>query len=125
MNKHLIVTAVLVTTLLGACAFGYQARGSLSDVAGELWGKGYPRDGKSGSFLLVDRSGRLSCEGLAYPPTGVANPGTCAGESGDGVIRCSDGRELPMRWEAISCRAWKGSGTDAQGNRLEFRIERR
>ena len=125
MNKHLNVTVFFVTTLLGACALGYQAHGSLSDVAGELRGKGYPRDGKSGSFLLVDRSGRLSCEGLAYPPTGVANPGSCAGESGDGVIRCSDGRELPMRWEAISCRAWKGSGTDAQGNRLEFRVERR
>ena len=125
MNKHQIVTAVLVSTLLGACAFGYQARGNLSDVPGEMRGKGYPRDGRSGGFLLTDRDGRLSCEGLAYPPDSLANPSTCAGESGDGVIRCSDGRELAMRWEALSCRAWKGSGTDAKGNRLEFRVERR
>jgi hypothetical protein len=40
VNKHQIVTAVLVSTLLAACAFGYQARGSLSDVAGELRGQG-------------------------------------------------------------------------------------
>lgn len=125
MNKHLIVTVILVPILLGACAFGYQARGNLSDVPGEMRGKGYPRDGRSGGFLLTDRDGRLSCEGLAYPPDSLANPSTCAGESGDGVIRCSDGRELAMRWEALSCRAWKGSGTDAKGNRLEFRVERR
>lgn len=124
MNKHLIVTVILAAAVLVGCAIGYQARGNLSDLSGEMRGKGYPRDGKSGSFLLSDRDGRLSCEGLAYPPDSLANPGTCAGESGGGVIRCDDGRELAMRWEAISCRAWKGSGTDAKGNRLEFRVER-
>jgi len=111
--------------MLGGCAFGYQARGTLSDMPGELRGRGYPGGGGGGRFVLSDREGRLSCDGLAYPANNSPDPGSCAGESGEGVIRCSDGRELAMRWEAISCRAWKGVGMDAKGSRLEFRVERR
>lgn len=115
--------------LLSACAIGYQARGSLSDVAGEMRGKGYPGTSGGGRFALADREGRLSCDGQALPPklspNLSPNPGTCLGEVGDGVLRCSDGREILLRWEAISCRAWKGSGVDALGNRLEFSVERR
>jgi hypothetical protein len=117
---------LLVPVLLAACAFGYQARGSLSDVPGELSGKAYPGNTQGGGrFVLADPEGRLSCDGRALPPTASATPGSCAGESGEGVMRCSDGREIPLRWQAISCRSWQGSGSDAKGNRLEFRVERR
>ena len=111
--------------MLAACAIGYQARGSLSDVPGELRGKGYPGNNGGGRFVLNDPGGRLICDGIANPPTASPNPGSCIGESGEGVVRCTDGREFPVRWEAISCRSWKGSGVDAKGNRLEFRVERR
>lgn len=115
-----------ISLLLTACAVGYQARGSLSDVPGELSGKAYPGNTQGGGrFVLADREGRLSCDGRALPPTASTTPGSCVGESGDGVMRCTDGREIPLRWQAISCRSWQGSGTDAQGNRLEFRVERR
>ena len=117
---------ILATALLAACAFGYQAHGSLSDVAGELRGKGYPGSTTGGGrFALADRAGRLSCDGEAYPPTAATTPGQCAGEAGTGMVRCSDGRAIPIRWQAITCRSWQGSGEDAQGNRLEFRVERR
>jgi hypothetical protein len=41
------------------------------------------------------------------------------------VVRFTDGREIAVHSEAITCRSWNGSGVDAQGNRLEFRVERR
>ena len=125
MNNHAFVPVLAIPLLLAACAIGYQASGNLSDVPGELSGKGYPGSSGGGRFLLADPGGRLTCDGQALPPSLSPNPGSCAGETGTGVMRCSDGREISLRWEAITCRAWKGSGVDAQGNRLEFRVERR
>ncbi|QLQ25505.1 MAG: hypothetical protein HZT41_12060 [Dechloromonas sp.] len=125
MNNRALVAALVVPLLLAACSIGYEARGSLGDVPGEMRGKGYPGSSGGGRFLLADREGRLTCDGQALPPSLSPNPGSCAGESGTGVVRCSDGREIPLRWEAITCRSWKGSGVDANGNRLEFRVERR
>jgi len=116
---------LLPPALLAACSFGYQARGTLSDVAGELRGKGYPANRGGGAFVLSDPNGRFICDGKTAAATIFPNPGVCAGEGGEGLLRCSDGREIPLRWESISCRSWKGSGIDAQGNRLEFRVERR
>jgi hypothetical protein len=125
VNNRALVTALVVPLLLAACSIGFEARGSLGDVPGEMRGKGYPGNSGGGRFLLADREGRLTCDGQALPPSLSPNPGSCAGESGSGVVRCSDGREVPLRWEAITCRSWKGSGVDANGNRLEFRVERR
>ena len=125
MNNCRFAAIILVASVLAACAIGYQARGSLSDVPGELRGKGYPGTSGGGRFVLNDPGKRLTCDGIAHPPTASPNPGSCIGESGEGVVRCTDGREFPVRWEAISCRSWKGNGVDAQGNRLEFRVERR
>lgn len=115
-----------ILLLLTACAVGYQARGSLSDVPGELSGKAYPGNTQGGGrFVLADPEGRLICDGRALPPTASSTPGSCVGESGEGVMRCTDGREIALRWQAITCRSWQGSGNDAKGNRLEFRVERR
>jgi hypothetical protein len=125
MNNCRTAAILFVASVLAACAIGYQARGSLSDVPGELRGKGYPGNNGGGRFVLNDPGGRLICDGIANPPTASPNPGSCLGESGEGVVRCTDGREFPVRWEAISCRSWKGNGVDAKGNRLEFRVERR
>ena len=125
MNRFRFAAILLFATELAACAIGYQARGSLSDVAGELRGKGYPGTNGGGRFVLNDPAGRLTCDGIANPPAASPNPGSCIGEAGAGVVRCTDGREFPVGWEAISCRSWKGNGVDAKGNRLEFRVERR
>ncbi len=125
MNPRSFIVIFLAPALLAACSFGYQARGSLSDVAGEMRGKGYPANRGGGDFSLSDSAGRLRCNGQTAAATVFPQPGSCAGEGGEGLARCTDGREIPLRWEAISCRSWKGSGVDAQGNRLEFRVERR
>ena len=125
MNRFRFAAILLFATELAACAIGYQARGSLSDVPGELRGKGYPGTSGGGRFVLNDPAGRLTCDGIANPPAASPNPGSCIGEAGAGVVRCTDGREIPVRWEAISCRSWAGSGVDGNGNRLEFRVERR
>lgn len=125
MNNHAVVAGLAIPLLLAACAIGYQASGNLSDVPGDLRGKGYPGNSGGGRFVLTDPEGRLTCDGHALPPSQSPDPGSCAGETGTGVVRCSDGREIPLRWEAITCRSWKGSGVDAHGNRLEFRVERR
>lgn len=122
MNK---TTLILACSLLGSCAFGYVAQASLSDVPGGLSGKGYPETGGGGRFQLSDRGGRLLCDGQANPPSRSDSPGYCAGESGDGIVRCSDGRTIPFAWQAITCRSLKGSGMDQRGNRLEFIVERR
>ena len=117
----LLCLSILV---LGGCAFGYHARGTMSDVAGELRGKGYPANTLGGGrFTLSDRSGALHCDGLAYPPEMADNLG-CEGESGRGKVTCSDGREFAIRWRGLSCRSWAGQGEDARGNRLIFRVER-
>jgi len=118
------VALFLIPPLLAACAIGYQAHGSLSDVPGELRGKGYPGNSGGGRFVLSDPEGRLTCDGQTLPPSVSPMPGSCIGEGGEGSVRCTDGRQIPVRWEAITCRSWKGSGVDAKGNRLEFRVER-
>ena len=125
MNRSRSAATLLFATELAACAIGYQARGSLSDVAGELRGKGYPGTNGGGRFVLNDPAGRLTCDGIANPPAASPNPGSCIGEAGAGVARGADGREISVRREAISCPSWKGNGVDAKGNRLEFRVERR
>jgi len=125
VNKRLFVLFFLCPWLLTACAFGYQARGSLSDVPGELRGKGYPGNSGGGRFALADSDGRLACDGQAEAPTSSPNPGSCAGESGAGRLRCSDGRQIAFVWQGLSCRSFKGGGVDLQGNRLEFVVERR
>jgi hypothetical protein len=125
VNKRGISLLIVAASLLAACAFGYQARGSLSDVPGELRGKGFPGDANGGgSFILADGDGRLHCDGQLAPPETSPRPGSCAGESGTGVVRCSDGREVAVRWTAITCRSFEGSGEDRFGNRLIFRVDR-
>jgi hypothetical protein len=124
MNPQRIAALLFSTLLLAACAFGYQARGSLSDVTGEMRGKAYPGGSGGAHFALSDQAGVLTCDGLAFPPTIASFPGGCEGEQGNGVMRCSDGRELAFEWQALTCRSLVGKGADAQGNRLEFRVER-
>lgn len=117
---------LLVAAALGGCAFGYHARGTLGGVAGEMRGKAYPDNTRGGGqFVLADRDGRLTCEGVANPPQVPGEAGSCFGERGTGSLRCSDGRSFVIAWQAITCRSWQGSGEDARGNRLEFRVERR
>lgn len=124
VNKRLFAR-FLLPLVLAACAFGYQARGSLSDVAGEMRGKAYPGDTSGGGrFALADAAGRLVCDGRMAPPDSAPQPGGCLGESGDGVVLCTDGREVAVRWTALSCRSFEGTGRDARGNQLIFRVER-
>jgi hypothetical protein len=125
VNKQRIAALILSPLLLAACAIGYQARGGLSDVAGEMRGKAYPGNSGGAQFVLSDMTGSLTCEGRALPPKTTPFPGSCEGEQGNGTMRCSDGRELGFEWRALSCRSLLGKGTDAKGNRLEFRVERR
>lgn len=124
MKPQRIAPLLFSALLLAACAFGYQARGGLSDVAGEMRGKAYPGGSGGAHFVLSDQAGRLTCDGRAFPPTLASFPGGCEGERGNGVMRCSDGRELAFEWQALTCRSLLGKGVDAQGNRLEFRVER-
>ena len=124
MNKRSFL-AIVFPCLFAACAFGYQARGNLSDVSGEMRGKAYPGNSGGGRFVLTDRAGTLACDGSANPPNASSSPGSCEGEKGIGVMRCSDGRVINFEWLAASCRSMRGSGVDAQGNRMEFRVERR
>ena len=52
----------LVLPVLGACAVGYQARGSFGEVA-EMRGKAYPAMRGGGRLVLADPSGRFVCDG--------------------------------------------------------------
>ena len=124
MNKYYLPVVLLCALGLSACAIGYQARGRISDVSGEMRGKGYPNLAGGGRFIFSDPSGTVQCDGIANPPKGILNPESCLGEKGTGKALCTDGREFLFSWAAVSCRAWKGSGTDAKGNQLEFRVER-
>jgi hypothetical protein len=125
VNKRRIPLLLVIASLMAGCAIGYQARGSLSDVSGEMRGKGYPGNTTGGGrFALADREGRLQCDGQLLQPDMSPVPGSCDGETGKGVVRCSDGREIPVRWTAITCRSFEGSGEDKDGNRMTFRVER-
>ena len=64
----------LIPFLVAACAVGYQARGTLSDVPGELHGKGYPGNSGGGRFVLSDPAGHLTCDGQASPPSASTTP---------------------------------------------------
>lgn len=125
MNRRLALTLFVLPSFLAACAFGYHARGTLGGVSGELRGKAFPGNAQGGGrFALADQAGRLRCDGEMAPPNADASGG-CEGETGVGVVRCSDGRVMAARWTAISCRAFQGYAEDGAGNRLEFRVERR
>ena len=124
MNKRSLL-AIVFPCLLTACAFGYHARGNLSDISGEMRGKAYPANNGGGRFVLSDSAGILTCDAQANPPKGSPQAGSCEGEKGVGEMRCSDGRVIPFEWQATSCRSMRGSGTDARGNRFEFRAGRR
>ncbi len=124
MNQRLIRASLLAVLLTTGCAVGYQARGSLGDVPGELQGKAFPGSAGGGRFVLAERTGRVQCDGQMSPPDTSPFPGSCAGETGRGVVRCSDGRNIPVRWTAITCRSFEGSGEDSAGNRLVFRVDR-
>jgi hypothetical protein len=124
VNKNSFL-AIVFPCLFAACAFGYQTRGNLSDVTGEMRGKAYPGSNGGGRFVLSDRAGVLTCDGLANPPKASMSAGSCEGERGNGEMRCSDGRVVNFEWQASSCRSMRGSGIDAQGNRLDFRVQRR
>ena len=125
MNKRVVLLILFAPAVLTACAIGYQARGSLSDVAGELRGKGYPGNaGEGGRFALANGDGSLQCDGQMGPADRSPTPGSCDGETGKGIVRCSDRREMAVCWTAITCRSFEGSGEDGAGNRLVFRMER-
>ncbi len=125
MNKRLVLLILFTPAVLSACAVGYQARGSLSDVAGELRGKGYPGNaGEGGRFALANGDGTVQCDGQMWPADSSPTPGSCDGETGKGIVRCTDRREMAVRWTAITCRSFEGSGEDGAGNRLVFRMER-
>ena len=89
MNPSRFTSLLLISSVLSACAVGYQARGTLSDLPGELRGKGYPGNSGGGRFVLSDPAGHLTCDGQALPPSASTTPGSCSGESGEGVVRCS------------------------------------
>lgn len=126
VNKLAVVGRLLLPLCLAACAFGYQAQGRLSDVPGTLRGKAFPGSTSGGGrFLLANTDGSLRCEGDMQRPDSSPMPGSCAGESGGGIVRCSDGREIAVRWRGMTCRTLQGEGTDDFGNRLEFRVDRR
>lgn len=125
MNKRLVLLILFTPAVLSACAVGYQAHGSLSDVAGELRGKGYPGNaGEGGRFALANGDGTVQCDGQMWPADSSPTPGSCDGETGKGIVRCTDRREMAVRWTAITCRSFEGSGEDGAGNRLVFRMER-
>ncbi|MBS1131206.1 MAG: hypothetical protein H6R16_2208 [Proteobacteria bacterium] len=125
MNKRAIILSIFSASLVAGCAIGYQARGSLGGVPGEMRGKAYPGNTTGGGrFVLADRDGRLQCDGQMSPADSSPTPGSCEGETGKGVVRCSDGREIPVRWTAITCRSFEGGGDDQMGNRLIFRVDR-
>jgi hypothetical protein len=120
------IPLLAIALLSSACAFGYYASGTLSDVKGELHGKAFPSNTAGGGrFMLVDSQGQIRCEGEMLPPDLSPDRGGCSGESGKGVVHCSDGRVLSARWSALSCRAFQGEAEDADGNRMTFRVERR
>lgn len=126
MKPRAALTTVLLALSLAACAFGYYASGTLSDRPGEMRGKAFPGSiSGGGRFVLDDVGGLLHCEGDMAAADKTPRPDSCEGESGQGVIRCSDGRIMMARWTGISCRAIQGEAIDAQGNRLTFRVERR
>ena len=76
MNKRSFL-AIAFPCLFAACAFGYQARGQLSDVNGEMRGKAYPANNGGGRFVLTDQTGVLTCDGLANAPSISLQPGSC------------------------------------------------
>ncbi|HMT78847.1 MAG TPA: hypothetical protein PKD66_00660 [Azonexus sp.] len=126
MNKRPIFLLIILSATLAGCSIGYQARGSLSDVPGDLVGKAFPGSAAGGGrFALADHEGRLQCDGRLAPPDISPVPGSCDGEAGRGLVRCSDGREIPVRWTAITCRSFEGRGEDKFGNRLIFRVDRK
>ena len=126
MKPRLVLLLIVLPLLSVACAFGYYARGTLSDMPGELQGKAFPGNATGGGrFVLSDSQGRLRCDGEMSPADISPVPGSCEGESGSGRVQCSDGRVMLVRWTAISCRSIQGEGKDERGNWLRFRVERR
>ena len=126
MKPACIGLLCLCTLVLAGCAFGYHAQGTVSDLPGEFRGKGFPDVGSGGGRFALNQPVRgIYCDGLVQPPHELGAAGDCAGQAGVGHLRCSDGREFRLRWQALSCRSFEGSGDDGKGNLLQFRVDRR
>ncbi len=71
---------------------------------------------------LTGATDRLRCSGLAplvQVPADAEPPRSCDGMAGVAALRCSDDRELQIRWITDpGCQSGYGQGVDAEGNRL-------
>jgi hypothetical protein len=123
--KIRVCLLLIFPVFLAACAFGYQAHGTLSDRPGVLRGKGYPGAIQGGGrFVLAESGSTFVCEGVANPPSGEVKASACGEGGGEGVLRCNDGRAISFQWRSITCRRFEGDGQDANGNLLRFRVDR-
>ena len=60
MKPRLALLLIVLPLLSVACAFGYYARGTLSDMPGELQGKAFPGNATGGGRFVLKMVGVAS-----------------------------------------------------------------
>lgn len=120
---YAFVLALLAQT--AACSYGYRATGRLDGMEAPLAGKADLRNSGGGHFTLSSPNNDLMCDGIAEPPDPAPPPQSgCAGLSGKGHMRCSDGRYFTLTWTSLTCRAFEGTGSGPDGNTMHFSVRR-
>lgn len=123
MRKNTNVIIWLISLSIFGCSHGYRATGHLDGLDVLLAGKADLALAGGGRFTLASPARDLICAGIAHPPTNPSPAPGCRGEIGKGELRCTDGRHFSLQWQAITCRAFGGAGSDDFGNKLRFSVE--
>lgn len=122
-KKHsgLSLGLILISLLFVTGCVNYKAVGKFDNNSEVLIGNvNHNLMTGGGKYELTSVSTGISCNGVAKKPDRYPPFGLCAGQEGDAIGACSDGRRLDMRWYATSCTTGYGMGSASDGNAFRF-----
>ena len=115
-----LLLLILISSLcLSGCSIKYKGMGVFLGT-NEVFMADIDHNAIAGVANVTASNGQgVSCRGtsrVTYVPPGQMF--SCAGQKGEMLLICSDGREAKIEWHAESCTSGYGSGIDSDGNRI-------
>lgn len=122
-NRSLTIFALALSSLVvQGCSFTYNTVGAFDNYAGVFEGKVSVSPGSTGTLSIHEIGGEITCSGttwITYRPSGLIKQGA----RGEGLVNCSDGRIVEIKWVQSVEDGGNGKGVDQNGNSLHFRYD--